>query len=302
MEVLSRRRLIELGLLTALLPKATLAQVPSIDGMGFPNIPGLGDIDPVTAGFKSPGIKNIFYGGMATDEGQFSDYIVPEDDNFVPLRQELLKLGWGLPNTLNFKYGKRGLEYYRSRDTIVDPNINITHGLDDFAVWMEEGLDQAHLYGFSLGGVMALATAMEYSRYIQSLTLFSAPIRGIRYSLGKWLTLEASKRLLGAITGNPLTSEEVSKFLFDRFRNENFKKDLDDFGQKFTRQGKLLNVIYAKDDPIFSPESVRIVGADYIELNSSQVDLFHILEAHGRSVRDLDSASKIAHKIGKVVV
>ncbi len=278
-----------------LLPRNAYSQVPSIEGMGFPQIPDLGDIDN-TGHFKTESrVKNLFYCGMGTDQGEFADDIDPLDDSFVSFRHALAKYGWALRHTLFFTWGKPPGEKFSSRDTIGDPGKAIDIALNDISKADEEGFN---LIGFSLGGVIATAVAMEFPEKTRSLTLISSPVRGIEYSFKKWFLIEGGKKIISTFTNKPLGEEEVSIYLYKRWEDKNFKSKLDKFGRNFANSKKPFNIAYSLNDPILNSQSVLTDGARYFSSTYPEGDLFHAHVAHSAPMRNDELSQILSLEIG----
>lgn len=279
---------------------ATIDELENYPLGQIPTSGGLGIIDPFTGELKDAnqfgGEMLIFWAGFMTDEGMPYNEIVPTEDTFVEMRGEFKKYAFGLADSLFFTYGERGLDRYKAVHTGRSPKDNIANALEYFEIIKETfPLVQFNFIAHSLGGIFALEAARRHQDAINSLTLINSPIRGIRRTWDRALKTQIARELLRPYIGD----EQVTGYLFNRWDDKTFQKDLDAFTLFFTGMGRGLTVVVSEDDPIVPEESATVKGAKEIILSVGNLPLLKYLEAHGRPLQNRGVKSAIVGNIGR---
>lgn len=225
-------------------------------------------IDPFTGDIKNNkrfgGETNIFIGGFLRDAGGIDNTSDPRKDTFLFIRKGLEQNNWQDFDNLFFNYGQSMTGRYETKDTAKDPVENIKHALEFMQALKEEfPLVQFNLIAHSLGGIFALACAMEHWDAINNLILVNSPVRGFSgddcQKKGSWILKQGLRLSLGI-------DEKVTDYLFTIWNNKIYQREIEDFAGFFRRIGKRLVVIFTEDDQIVLPESAIIENAETIRI------------------------------------
>lgn len=248
---------------------------------------------------KSGGEINLLYGGSMTRDTIPSNGLIRPNETFLAITNDLKSEGdFDFRDTLFFPYGKDSNKTYDARDTIIDPKINIDNSIAHLeGVMIDFPFAQINGFGHSLGGIFLLAAAMKHPEVFNNLVFFSSPVRGIEGTLLRRFILQLAKQNFPF-----LADEKVSEFLFERWDSKggskDFQKNLDDFGQSFTKSGKKIIIVTAADDPFIPTESTMIKGARQIILPASKKPLLPD-QLHGRTLTDEEGRKPTVQAIGK---
>lgn len=245
-----------------------------------PPVENIGTVDPFTGRLLDQqafgGEITIFCGGFMTDEGIPYEYIHPEKDTFRVIRENL-------STYLFFTYGEEGFNTYPVKHTARDPRENIRHSLKFFEVVKQLfPLSQFNPVGHSLGTIFALEGTRQNVDAVNRLALINGPIRGIESTMARRALVAAGRPIIYPFVGD----EKVSGYLFDKWNDQTYQKELERFVNSFTRLGREFITVFAEDDPVVPKESATVKGAREIRLTVGKVDFLKSLEAHGRPLKD----------------
>lgn len=274
-------------------------------------------IDPFTGDIKINkrlgGEMNIYVGGFLTDVGDVYNTSDPKKDIFLSIRKGLEQDGWQDFDNLFFNYGQRMSGRYETKDTARDPAENIKHALEFMQVLKEKfPLIKFNLIAHSLGGIFALACAMEHWDAINNLILINSPVRGFNgddcQRRGAWILKQGLRLRLGM-------DEKVTDYLFSLWNNKTYQKEIEEFAEFMSGIGKRLIVIYTDGDRVVSPESAIIENAELLRLEGPTLEdecpvsifpprvniptLREIARRHGAPLKNPTVRNHIKEAIGK---
>lgn len=264
----------------------------------LPTVPEV--IDPFSGQFKKGkpfgGEINVYFPGFITDNGVPFDVIKPAEDTFVEIRKKLMTQKWELFDSIFFTYGERGLGQYHAKETGRSPQENIREALAFFEQLKKDyPLAQFNFIAHSLGGIFALEAARKNPDAINNFILISSPVRGIDGNPVRRVQTQVAKQVLKPYVGD----EKASDYLFDLWGNKKYQKELEQFGESFTKMGRGLTTVASEDDPIVPKESQIIKGAGLITLRVGDVPFSEYLVAHGRPLKSGLVVNAIAERIGE---
>lgn len=182
----------------------------TIDGIPLGEIPRypLTDMTQMKKANRSldgGGQKITFFLGFANTLGTHWEGVSDGGGVFGKIQQRVLKdMGWGIEDFLFDTHGTMGKEGFGFAATMRDINQNALYGMATFQRTKEFVLERNNVFGFSIGGLIALLALENHLDNVNNIFLLDSPIlglppTGINTTIGVFLSQVYGDKVMGQL-------------------------------------------------------------------------------------------------------
>ena len=281
--------------------------VRSVTPVSFLEQGFLGFIDKYTGDFKrfrKEGERVIdYFSGFMSDDREFRLNASLSMRQFVAIRTRLAEKGWGMSESFFFTYGKEGMDLYSPKDTARDPERTKQKAIEyaEYQVDMQPKVKRIGI-AHSAGFIPLLEILSQFPNRYDLVIFLSSPLYGLEPSIPRKLKAGVVHQVLRQAIG---MEEHLSQYLFNLWKDKDYRKNLDTFFDKFVEDGNEVYCFTTENDTIVPKESALLKSA-LVEAGGNKIrQVLPIVwslypqDAHGAVFIDKETLETIAEIVGE---